>query len=68
MVAFIVDIPGSPTDPSASLPVQVYLWSEQAERGFVEKTSATIMVLWFFDYVMNSIAVYARQKFEKKWI
>ena len=45
MVAFVVDIPATPIDPSASLPVQVYLWSEQAERGFVEKTSATIMVL-----------------------
>ena len=67
MVAFVVDIPSSPVDPSASLPVQVYLWSEQAERGFVEKTSATIMKLLGFLIVMNFIAVYLRQKFEKKW-
>ena len=67
MVAFVVDIPATPIDPSASLPVQVYLWSEQAERGFVEKTSATIMVLLSFLIVMNFIAVYLRQKFEKKW-
>ena len=58
MVAFVVDIPATPIDPSASLPVQVYLWSEQAERGFVEKTSATIMVLLSFLIVMNFIAVY----------
>jgi phosphate transport system permease protein len=68
MVAFVVQVPGSPMDPSASLPVQVYLWSESAERGFVEKTSATIMMLLGFLIAMNSIAVYARQKFEKKWI
>ena len=68
MVAFVVQVPGSPLDPSASLPIQVYLWSESAERGFVEKTSATIMVLLGFLIIMNSIAVYARQKFEKKWI
>ena len=67
MVAFVVELPGSPMDPSASLPVQVYLWSESAERGFVEKTSATIMMLLGFLIVMNSLAVYARQKFEKKW-
>jgi phosphate transport system permease protein len=67
MVAFVVEIPGSPLDPSSSLPVQVYLWSESAERGFVEKTSATIMMLLGFLIVMNSLAVYARQKFEKKW-
>ena len=55
MVAFVVDIPGTPVDPSASLAVQVYLWSEQAERGFVEKTSATIMMLLSFLIVMNFI-------------
>ena len=67
MVAFVVDIPSIPTDPSASLPVQVYLWSEQAERGFVEKTSATIMILLSFLITLNFIAVYLRQKFERKW-
>ena len=45
MVAFVVDVPQTPLDASASLPVQVYLWSESAERGYVEKTSATIMML-----------------------
>ena len=68
MVAFVVDIPTSPVDPSASLPVQVYLWSESAERGFVEKTSATIMILLSFLIVMNFLAVYLRQKFEKDGI
>ena len=67
MVAFVVDLPSSPVDPSASLPVQVYLWSEQAERGFVEKTSATIMILLTFLITMNAFAVYLRQKFEKRW-
>ena len=67
MVAFVVDIPATPIDPSASLPVQVYLWSESAERGFVEKTSATIMMLLSFLIVMNFLAVYLRQKFEKRW-
>ena len=67
MVAFVVDIPSTPIDPSSSLPVQVYLWSESAERGFVEKTSATIMILLSFLIMMNFIAVYLRQKFEKRW-
>ncbi len=67
MVAFVVDVPSVPTDPSTSLPVQIYLWSESAERGFVEKTSATIMLLIGFLVIMNSLAVWARQKFEKKW-
>jgi len=41
--------------------------SESAERGFVEKTSATIIILIFFLAIMNSFAIYLRNKFEKKW-
>ena len=67
MIAFVVDIPSTPIDSSCSLPAQVYLWSESAERGFVEKTSATIMILLSFLIMMNFIAIYLRNKFEKKW-
>ncbi len=67
MVAFIVDIPQSVVDPSTVLPIQVYLWADSPERGFLEKTSAAIMVLLFFLVAMNAIAIYLRKKFEKKW-
>lgn len=67
MVAFIVDIPQSVVDPSTVLPIQVFLWADSPERGFLEKTSAAIMVLLFFLVAMNAIAIYLRKKFEKKW-
>lgn len=67
MVAFIVDIPQSVVDPSTVLPIQVYLWADSPERGFLAKTSAAIMVLLFFLVAMNAIAIYLRKKFEKKW-
>ena len=67
MVAFVVDVPQTPLDASASLPVQVYLWSESAERGYVEKTSATIMMLLGFLILMNLATVLIRRKFETKW-
>ena len=67
MVAFIVDIPSSPLQPSAALPVQIYLWAESAERGFAEKTSAAIMVILTFLICMNATAVYLRTKFERRW-
>ncbi len=67
MVAFIVDIPGGVTDPSAVLPVQIYLWAESAERGFVEKTSAAIMIILAFLVTMNLFAIYLRQRFERRW-
>lgn len=67
MVAFIVDIPGSVTDPSTVLPVQIYLWADSPERAFTEKTSAAIMMLLAFLILMNGAAVYLRKKFEIKW-
>ncbi|MGD2272498.1 MAG: phosphate ABC transporter permease PstA [Desulfobacterales bacterium] len=67
MVAFIVDIPGSFTDPSTALPVQVYLWADSPERAFVEKTSAAIIVLLGFLITMNAAAVILRKRFERRW-
>ncbi|MBI3444301.1 MAG: phosphate ABC transporter permease PstA [Magnetospirillum sp.] len=67
MVAFIVDIPKSPLDPSAVLPVQIYLWAGSSERAFVEKTSAAIMVLLLFLVSMNMVAIILRKKFERRW-
>ena len=67
MVAFIVDIPGGITDPATVLPVQIFQWADLPEKGFVEKTSAAIMVLLAFLVAMNTFAVILRRKFERKW-
>jgi phosphate transport system permease protein len=67
MVAFIVDIPGGFTDPATALPVQIYLWADSPERGFVERTSAAIMVLLAFLITMNAAAVFLRKRFERRW-
>ena len=67
MVAFIVDIPGSFTDPATVLPVQIFLWADSPERAFIEKTSAAIMVLLSFLIVMNTSAVWLRKRLERRW-
>ena len=67
MVAFIVDVPSNPIDPSTALPVQVYLWADSPERAFVERTSAAILVLLAFLLVMNATAIILRKRFEQRW-
>jgi len=67
MVAFIVDIPSGISDPSAVLPVQIYLWADSPERAFVERTSAATMALLIFLIAMNGLAVVLRKKFERRW-
>ena len=67
MVAFIVDIPNSIVDPGTVLPVQIFMWADFAERMFVQKTSAAIIVLLVFLISMNAFAVYLRKKLERRW-
>ncbi len=67
MVAFVVDIPGGITDPATVLPVQIYMWADFPEPGFQQKTAAAIMVLLVFLVIMNAIAVFLRQQFERRW-
>ena len=67
MVAFIVDVPASFTDPATALPVQIFIWSDSAERAFYERSSLAIMALLLFLISMNLTAVLLRRKFEKKW-
>jgi phosphate transport system permease protein len=67
MRAFISSPPGGIAEPATVLPVQIFLWSDEVSRGFVEKTSAAIIVLLVFLLAMNGIAIYLRNKFERRW-
>ena len=67
MVAFIVDIPGGVAEPATALPVQIFMWADFAERMFIQKTSAAIIVLLAFLITMNAAAIVLRKKLERRW-
>ena len=67
MVAFIVDVPGSVMDPGTVLPVQIFMWADFAERMFIQKTSAAIIVLLVFLVGMNAFAIILRKRLERRW-
>jgi phosphate transport system permease protein len=67
MRAFIAAAPEGITAPATVLPVQIFLWSDEVDRGFVEKTSAAIIVLLLFMLLMNGLAIYLRNRFERRW-
>jgi phosphate transport system permease protein len=67
MVAFVVDFPRTPLESATALPVQIYMWATEAERGFVERTAAATLVLLAFMLLMNAIAIVLRQRFTRKW-
>lgn len=67
MRAFVATPPDGFTSPATVLPMQIFLWSDEIDRGFVERTSAAIIVLLVFLLAMNGLAIYLRNKFEKRW-
>jgi len=67
MVAFLTEIPKSPTDPATVLPVQIFIWAGNSERAWVEKTSAAIMILLLVLIIINSLAIWLRNRLEKRW-
>jgi phosphate transport system permease protein len=67
MVAFVANYPTTPMDPSTALPVQIYMWANEAERAFVERTSGAIMILLLFLILMNVGAILLRRRFERRW-
>jgi phosphate transport system permease protein len=67
MVAFIAESPDGFTDPAASLPVQIYLWSTSPEWGYLEKTAAAIIALLVFLLLMNALAIWLRLRTQRKW-
>ena len=67
MRAFISDAPASFSDAATVLPVQIYLWSDEVNASFVEKTNAAIIVLLIVLLSMNALAIYLRNRFETRW-
>ena len=67
MNAFITSPPEGVFSASTALPTQIYIWADSPERGFVSRTSAAILVLLAFLVIMNGLAVFLRNRFERRW-
>lgn len=67
MNAFITSPTTGVLEASTALPTQIFIWADSPERGFVARTSAAILVLLGFLITMNAIAIFLRQRFERRW-
>lgn len=67
MRAFVGGAPDGLCSPATVLPMQIFLWSDEVDKGFVENTSAAIIALLIVLLSLNAIAIYLRNRFEKRW-
>ncbi|WP_127104252.1 phosphate ABC transporter permease PstA [Pararhodobacter zhoushanensis] len=67
MNAFVANIPATPLEQSAALPVQIYLWQGNENRNFFEeRTFAAIIVLLALMILLNALAIWLRSRLERK--
>ncbi|AZV44393.1 phosphate ABC transporter permease PstA [Peribacillus asahii] len=64
---FIAFLPKTVFDTFTVLPMQIYNWTSRPQEEFQSVAAAGILVLLFLLIFMNSIAVFIRNKFQKRY-
>ncbi|MEN8185971.1 MAG: phosphate ABC transporter permease PstA [Bacteroidota bacterium] len=65
-LAYVPFAPSGPMDEFTVLPIQIFNWVSRPQHGFNINASAAIIVLLIITFFMNGIAVYFRNKWQKK--
>lgn len=65
-LAYVPFVPSSPTDEFSVLPIQIFNWISRPQKGFAINAASAIIVLLMVTFVLNGIAMYLRNKWQKK--
>lgn len=63
---YVTSLPRTPLDSFTVLPVQIYYWAGMPQKAFQEVASAGILVLLALLLSLNGIAIWLRNKYQKK--
>ena len=66
-LAYVPFAPSTPMDEFSVLPIQIFNWISRPQHGFIENAAAAIIILLLITFIMNGIAVYFRNKWQKKF-
>lgn len=65
-LAYVPFAPSSPMDQFTVMPMQIFNWISRPQHEFTINAAAAIIILLLITFVMNGIAVYIRNKWQKK--
>ena len=50
-----------------ALPIQIFTWTQDPDREFISRAAVAIVVLMVILLLMNSVAIWLRNRYEQKW-
>ncbi|MFD3001095.1 phosphate ABC transporter permease PstA [Pontibacter toksunensis] len=65
-LAYVPFAPASPFDEFTVLPIQIFNWTSRPQEAFLTNAAAAIIVLLAITFLLNGIAVYLRNRQQKK--
>ena len=65
-LAYVPFVAKTPLDEFTVLPMQIFNWVSRPQHGFVVNAAAAIIILLLITFIMNGIAIYLRNKWQKK--
>jgi len=66
-VVFITENPSGPDSRYTAIPFQIFAWLRFPQEEFKNKAAAAIIVLMVVLIAMNSIAIWLRNRYQRKW-
>ncbi|MBN2165561.1 MAG: phosphate ABC transporter permease PstA [Marinilabiliaceae bacterium] len=67
-LAYVPFVPSSPMDSFTVLPMQIFNWTSRPQAAFLVNAAAAIIILLVITFILNGIAIYLRNKWQKKLI
>jgi len=65
-LAYVPFVPKTPMDEFTVLPMQIFNWTSRPDHNFVINAAAGIILLLAITFLLNGIAVYFRNRWQKK--
>jgi phosphate transport system permease protein len=65
-LAYVPFVANSPMDEFTVMPIQIFNWVSRPQQEFLVNGAAAIIILLMITFVMNGIAVYLRNRWQKK--
>jgi len=66
-LTFVTFVPNHVLDRFTVLPIQIYNWTSRPQEAFQETAAAGIVVLLIVLLTMNALAIWLRNRYQRRW-